>query len=233
MVKTANVIAKVIAWLKSLLMVLTQLPAAAGYKCLEALRFLYKNRGTSPKVPRRESPIMPRKRNIRQAFGEMSKDAEKRWQAEQLSPADPKPFQRKQLWCHIFLNNRDPDFELVPLVIGQAGCHLRKIYQATSAKIRVRGRGSGFLESNAQEAPLPLMVAITSEDPDHFKMATQMVIARLGEVKGLFELFCKQQRDAQGYRMPRQQKLWRFGEMSKDAETVLYEFLSSFRAADL
>ena len=72
-------------------------------------------------------------------------EAEELRQQKQLSPAEPKPFQRKQLWCHIFLNNRDPDFELVPLVIGQAGCHLRKIYQATGAKIRIRGRGSGFL----------------------------------------------------------------------------------------
>ena len=227
MVKTANVIAKVIAWLKSLL-VLMQLPA----KVIAWLAKKGESQPSASAMSRGESQpsapaIMPRKRNIREAYGEMSKDAEKRWQAEQLSPADPKPFQRKQLWCHIFLNNHDPDFELVPLLIGKAGCHLRKIYKATSAKIRVRGRGSGFLESNSQEAPVPLMVAIRSEDPDHFKMATQMVIARLGEVKGLFELFCKQQRDAQGYRMPRQQKLWRFGEMSKDAKTVLYEFLNS------
>jgi hypothetical protein len=152
----------------------------------------------------------PPKRKIREAFGEMSKEAEKRWQAEQLSPADPKHFQRTKLWCHIFLNNHDPDFELVPLLIGKDGCHFRKIYNATSAKIRVRGRGSGFLETDSKEAPVHLMVAIRSKHPADFEMATRMVIARLGEVKV-------------PYRMPRQQKLWRFGEMSKEAETVLYE----------
>jgi hypothetical protein len=168
----------------------------------------------------------PPKRKIREAFGEMSKEAEKRWQAEQLSPADPKHFQRNPLWCHIFLNNHVPDFELVPLLIGKDGCHFRKIYKATSVKIRVRGRGSGFLERNSKEAPVPLMVAITSNHPGDFKMATRMMIARLGEVKVPSQIFCQQQKDAQGYRNARQQKLWRFGEMSKEAETVLYEFLS-------
>jgi hypothetical protein len=166
----------------------------------------------------------PPKRKIQEAFGEMSKVAEKRWQT--IAPAERKHFQRNQLWCHIFLNNHDPDFELVPLLIGKDGCHFREIYNATNAKIRVRGRGSGFLETNSQEAPVPLMVAIKSEHPGDFKMATRMMIARLGKVKGLFELFCQQQKNAQGYRMPRQQKLWRFGEMSKEAETILYEFLS-------
>lgn len=86
------------------------------------------------------------------------------------------------------------------------------------------GPGKVFLESNSQEAPLPLMEAIRSYDPDQFKMATQMVIARLGEVKGLFELFCQQQNLSGS---EKRKKLWRFGEMSKDAETVLCEFLSS------
>ena len=222
-----HVIAKTIAWLKSLL-ALMQLPT-------KVIAWLAK-KGESPAMSRGESQpsapaaIMARKRTIREALAdnpqcEMVVDSceSDELRQKQLSPAQGA---RKRLWCHIFLNNQTPDFKLVPWVIGPAGCHLRQIYEATGAEIRVRGRGSGFPESNSQEAPVPLMVAIRSEDPDQFKMATQMAIARLGEVKGLFELFCKQQKDAQGYRMPRQQKLWRFGEMSKEAETVLYEFLS-------
>ena len=135
-------------------------------------------------------------------------------QPPQPPPGRPQPPQRAQppqLWCHIFLNNR----ELLPLVIGKDGCHLRKIVQTMRAKIRVRGRGSGFLESNSKEAPVPLMVAIRSEDPDQFKMATRMVIAQLVEA----------QQNLSGSET--REKLWRFGEISKDAETVLCDFLSS------
>ena len=170
MVKTANVIAKVIAWLMSLL-VLTQLPA----KVIAWLAKKGESQPSAPAMSRGESQpsapaaIMARKKTIREAYADNPQCIELA-----VDSSD-------ELWCHIFLNNLAyPDFELVPLVIGEAGCHFRKIYQATGAKIMVRGRGSGFLESNGQEAPLPLGVAITSEDPDKFEMATQMVIARLG-----------------------------------------------------
>ena len=72
------------------------------------------------------------------------------------------------------------------MLIGRAGCHMREIYQATNAKIRVRGRGSGRLEvDDAKEAPAPLMVAVTSVGVRrvHFRTAVEMTISKLKDVR--------------------------------------------------
>jgi hypothetical protein len=81
------------------------------------------------------------------------------------------------------------------MLIGRSGCNMREIYQATNAKIRVRGRGSGHLEvDGSKEAPVPLMVAVTSEGgyQVHFRTAVEMTISKLKEVQQLFVQFCQQ-----------------------------------------
>ena len=81
--------------------------------------------------------------------------------------------QGARLRCHVFLNKRHSEFDLVPMLIGRSGCHMREIYQATNARLRVRGRGSGHLEvDGAKEAPVPLMVAVTSEGVDQARFRT-------------------------------------------------------------
>ena len=125
--------------------------------------------------------------------------------------------QGNMLWCHVFLDKRVPEFDLVPILIGDSGCHMREI--AMYAKLRVRGRGSGNLEvDGATEAPAPLMVAVTSKGVDQarFRTAVEMTISRLRVVQGLFVEFCQQQKLSVSLA-----NLWRFGEMSKDAEIVL------------
>ncbi len=125
----------------------------------------------------------------------------------------------------MFLDKRHPEFNLVPMLIGESGCHMREIHQATNARLRVRGRGSGHLEvDGAREAPVPLMVAITSEGVDqaHFRTAVEMTISKLRIVQGLFEHFCQQRALSESLT---RKSLWRFGEMSKDAEIVLADLL--------
>ena len=131
--------------------------------------------------------------------------------------------QGNMLWCHVFLDKRVPEFNLVPTLIGKSGCHMREIYQATDARLRVRGRGSGNLEvDGATEAPVPLMVAVTSEGVDQarFRTAVEMTISRLRVVQGLFVQFCQQRTLSESLA-----SLWRFGEISKDAEIVLADLL--------
>ena len=127
--------------------------------------------------------------------------------------------QGNMLWCHVFLDKRVPEFDLLPKLIGEDGCNMREIFEATKARLRVRGRGSGNLEvDDATEAPVPLMVAVTSEGVDQalFITAVEMTISRLRVVQGLFVEFCQQQKLSVSLT-----NLWRFGEMSKDAEIVL------------
>eukprot|EP00441_Pelagodinium_beii_P033862 CAMPEP_0197639212 /NCGR_PEP_ID=MMETSP1338-20131121/13902_1 /TAXON_ID=43686 ORGANISM="Pelagodinium beii, Strain RCC1491" /NCGR_SAMPLE_ID=MMETSP1338 /ASSEMBLY_ACC=CAM_ASM_000754 /LENGTH=503 /DNA_ID=CAMNT_0043211907 /DNA_START=51 /DNA_END=1559 /DNA_ORIENTATION=- len=131
----------------------------------------------------------------------------------------------QRLWCHVFLNKRHPEFDLVPMLIGRKGHNMHQIHKATNAKVRVRGRGSGHLEASSQkEAPVPLMVAVTSEGVHkvHFVTAVQMTIDRLNDVQHLFKQFCEQ-RDLGAIA---RERIWRFGEMSKEAEVVLADLIA-------
>ena len=51
-----------------------------------------------------------------------------------------------RLWCHIFLNKRHDDFDLVPILIGRGGKNTQEISDLTQSKVRARGRGSGHKE---------------------------------------------------------------------------------------
>jgi len=73
---------------------------------------------------------------------------------------------------------------------------MRKIFEATGAKIRIRGRGSGHYEIDGKrEAPTPLMVAVTTDKLDHgsFKAAIEMTLVELRAVEQRFLSFCEKQ----------------------------------------
>ena len=81
------------------------------------------------------------------------------------------------------------------MLIGRGGKHTRNIYDITGAKIRVRGKGSGHKEvDGTKEAPVPLMVAVTSDgtDTSKFARAVKMMTDKLHEVNGLFAQFSLQ-----------------------------------------
>ena len=63
----------------------------------------------------------------------------------------------------------DSNFFVTKRIIGKNGCFLKKIIQEScikygdfSTKVRLRGRGSGYLEHNGQESEEPLMLCISS-----------------------------------------------------------------------
>jgi hypothetical protein len=99
-----------------------------------------------------------------------------------------------RVWCHIYLHMLVNGFDLVPMLIGRGGQNMRKIFNDTGAKIRVRGKGSGHLEIDGErEAPTPLMVAVTSDKTDHegFKKAIAMVFVQLRSVEKRFLAWCQ------------------------------------------
>ena len=120
---------------------------------------------------------------------------------------------------------RHPDFDLVPMLIGRGGRNMRDIYVSTNAKLRIRGRGSGHLEIDGRkEAPVPLMVAVTSmkNDPEGFRKAIEQALVRLKEVAAHYEQFCIQR----GLPPPRPtEPLFSFGEISKGSEMLLKDLL--------
>lgn len=100
-----------------------------------------------------------------------------------------------RLWCHIFLNPDmlDPEFALVPKLIGKSGCNTRDIFEATGTHVRVRGKGSGHRETNnGKEAPVALMVALGVEhcNPDGFVQAFLMTKKLLKHVSRRYSSFC-------------------------------------------
>jgi hypothetical protein len=69
-----------------------------------------------------------------------------------------------RLWCQILLHKQHSGFDLIPMLIGRAGCHMREIHAETRAKVRIRGRGSGYLEFDGKrEATEPLMLEVTAD----------------------------------------------------------------------
>eukprot|EP00930_Biecheleria_cincta_P026585 TRINITY_DN1871_c0_g3_i1.p1 TRINITY_DN1871_c0_g3~~TRINITY_DN1871_c0_g3_i1.p1 ORF type:complete len:622 (-),score=121.01 TRINITY_DN1871_c0_g3_i1:206-2071(-) len=103
---------------------------------------------------------------------------------------------RQRLWAHIYLHMQLEGFDLVPRLIGRSGCNMRKIAEATGAKVRIRGRGSGHMEIEGKaEAPTPLMVAVTTDhaDPSMFRKSIEMTIKELKAVEGRFHAFCQKQ----------------------------------------
>merc|ERR1711907_106499 len=76
---------------------------------------------------------------------------------------------RTRFACQFHLHMDVPGFDLVPRIIGRGGCNTKRIFDASGAKIRVRGRGSGHIElrTNA-EATVPLMVAVSCGTKDGF-----------------------------------------------------------------
>ena len=126
-----------------------------------------------------------------------------------------------RLWCHIFLNQRHVEFDLVPRLIGHGGHNTKNIYLLTGAKIRVRGRGSRHKEVDGiKEAPVPLMVAVTSDstDADKFCKAVRLMTDKLEEANDVFARFARKKNLHPSIAM---EHIWKYGEMSKEAESVL------------
>lgn len=107
------------------------------------------------------------------------------------------PRRAMRLWIHIYLHMKVPGFDLVPMLIGRQGCKMRRIAEATGAKIRIRGRGSGHYEIDGkQEAPTPLMVAVTTDQGDRsaFETAIRMTLVELRSVEERFKVFCSKEK---------------------------------------
>lgn len=99
-----------------------------------------------------------------------------------------------RLWVHIVLNMQARGFDPVPRLIGRAGCNTRRISEATGAKVRIRGRGSGFLEVKGAEAPVPLMMAVTADGRNvaGFVRAVEMALEVLSQTGDDFASHCQQ-----------------------------------------
>lgn len=117
-------------------------------------------------------------------------------EAEFSVPLNRRRDRTRRLWVHFHLHMQSPGFDLVAGLIGRGGSRVRAIADATGAKVRIRGRGSGHLEvDGVSEAPAPLMVAVTSDHDNGlgFRRAVAMVLSELQSSEQRYRAFCKKQ----------------------------------------
>lgn len=79
--------------------------------------------------------------------------------------------------------DEEPKFPVVRKVLGVAGANVKRIANETGVKLRLRGRGSKFLEGPEQkESSDPLMLCVSAPDPRAHEAAVDRVKALLRRV---------------------------------------------------
>jgi len=87
----------------------------------------------------------------------------------------------------------DDQFRVARRIIGTSGKNMKKIVKATDAKLRLRGRGSGFLEGAQQrESQEPLQLCISCKTKAGYESAVAQVEALLMEVYQEYAQYCAQ-----------------------------------------
>jgi len=85
----------------------------------------------------------------------------------------------------------DKAFRVVRKLLGPSGKHMKDIAEATGAKLRLRGRGSGFKEGPEQvEADEPLMLCISTPEPRGHEVAVRLVRELIEDVHKQYRNFC-------------------------------------------
>lgn len=101
--------------------------------------------------------------------------------ADDFAPQDS----RVRKWTSRYEIQIDPHdgFQVTRRIIGTRGANMKKINASTGAKLRLRGRGSGYLEgSSRQEADDPLHLCISSCDALKYKIARSMTEKLLQDI---------------------------------------------------
>merc|ERR1711959_221948 len=86
---------------------------------------------------------------------------------------------------------QDRAFNVVRKLLGDRGSHMKSIAENTGAKLRIRGRGSGFLEGPDQKeaSDEPLMLCISAATREGFDNAVQDVESLLEYVHDQYREF--------------------------------------------
>lgn len=94
--------------------------------------------------------------------------------------------------CQIIVGiEEDNKFRVVRRLIGSGGENMKNINQDTQARLRLRGRGSKFLEGDEQqESTDDLMLCITSDDAVGYERAKAMASELIEGIHHSYRSFC-------------------------------------------
>ena len=85
----------------------------------------------------------------------------------------------------------DKEFQVARRIIGQKGIHMKEIVARTDAKLRLRGRGSGYLEGlNRQESPEPLHLCVSCTTKRGYSEAAKLVSELLERIYAEYREYC-------------------------------------------
>ena len=92
-------------------------------------------------------------------------------------PLLPESSTLRKFTCRIDIPvENEKDFQVARRIIGQKGANMKKIVAASDAKLRLRGRGSGYLEGfNRTECPEPLHMCVSCVSKSGYETAVKLV----------------------------------------------------------
>jgi hypothetical protein len=95
--------------------------------------------------------------------------------------------------CQFFIGiEEDPKFKVTKKVLGHHGQHMKAIAARSGAKLRLRGRGSGFLEGvEQQESVDELMLCVSAPDAAGYAEAVRLLYELLEGVYKEYRAFCR------------------------------------------
>jgi len=111
--------------------------------------------------------------------------------------ADPKAAHTKgvrKYTCRFMISiENDKEFQVARRIIGAKGVHMKRIVRQTEAKLRLRGKGSGYFEGASQKESLePLQLCVSCTSADGYKQAVRQVEELLKRVYDEYRDFCKE-----------------------------------------
>ena len=87
--------------------------------------------------------------------------------------------------------DNDKDFQIARRVIGKSGANMKRIVATTDAKLRLRGRGSGYLEGyNRAESPEPLHLCVSAPTREGYEEAVRRVTELLESIFREYQEYC-------------------------------------------
>lgn len=136
--------------------------------------------------------------------GQYGRDSHAECATRQRGSSDMHGCRRDTLFCHLHIDPQmlEHGFDVNKKIIGRGGTNTKSIFTNTGAKVRLRGRGSGFLERVGKtevmrEAPVPLMLTVSVEKYRNegaeakFQKAVEMAVKLLFDVSSRFRGFRK------------------------------------------
>jgi len=87
--------------------------------------------------------------------------------------------------------DNDKEFQIARRVIGKSGANMKRIVATTDAKLRLRGRGSGYLEGyNRAESPEPLHLCVSAPTREGYEEAVRRVTELLESIFKEYQEYC-------------------------------------------